>query len=444
MDKQNKYNYYIEQNILNAFNITKQKKERRKNKGLYSFILWITEFYSKEQIKMNLNQNKNIWISICSNNCVIIYSLNLIKDDKKYDSKNVFKEINRKKIDLNAEKIMRLEGCFNPNDKKNNYFLIGDFNKYESIVISVSLDYKTIEEVQKINSKDLMYSLEINHYNNKFLLHNCNKLFKVWTYDNIADIINIGKKGLNYKIINTNIKKENLKAHLIGSNNSKIIYNEIIAFIENKHLFIVYHFTSESYLTFYKIDQTKEFNINIIGELKPKKNQNRLSKAHNNCCVINNKYLLINAIANINYKFGGFYIINLDTIQIIYYYSEPKCKYFNSIIKFQNNMFICTSIFGVKIFNKNTTKNKLILYEFIEEKNEKIKINKHNAFAGGFPLISNTSLISEVFVLCSNKKTNNNSLIKIYENKIILCLYYKINEFENKNTCEIRHLIKNI
>ena len=220
MDKQNKFNYNIEKNIIDAIDINKKRniknvfdifkiqKQKKENNIKHFSILWITEFYSKEQIKNNINQNKNVWISICSHNFVIIYLFSLLKDAEKYDTKKDFIEIQRKNIDIYRPKfIKRLEGCFNPNDKKNNYFLIGSFNKYDSIVIKVSLDYKAIVEIQKINSRGLMYSLEINHYNNKFLLQNNNRYFKIWVYGDIPDKINKDKKGLKYKIIYSNIKK---------------------------------------------------------------------------------------------------------------------------------------------------------------------------------------------------------------------------------------------
>jgi hypothetical protein len=139
-------------------------------------------------------------------------------------------------------------------------------------VISVSLDYKTIEEIQKINNRGLMYSLEINHYNKKYLLQNNNRFFKIWAYGDIPDKINKDKKGLKYKIIYSNIKKEELKTFLTCENISKINYNNIISFIENRKLLIVHHYCSKSYLRFYKIEKTEELNINIIGELKPRKN----------------------------------------------------------------------------------------------------------------------------------------------------------------------------
>ena len=455
MDRQNKFNYNIEKNIIDAININKKQniknpldkfkieKQKKENTIKYLGILWITEFYSKEQIKNNINQNKNIWISVCSNNFLIIYLFNLFKDAEKYDIKKDFIEIQRKNIDIyRPQFIKRLEGCFNPNDKNNNYFLIGSFNRYDSILISVSLDYKTIEEIQKINSKDLMYSLEINHYNNKYLLQNNNRFFKIWGYGDIPDKINKFKNGLKYKIIYSNIKKEELKTFLMCENNSIINNNNIISFIENKKLLIVLHYCSESYLRFYKIEETEELNINIIGELKPRKDQNQFLNVINNCCIINNKYLIITAKANI--KYGGFYIINLDTIKIIYYYSEKKSTFFNSVINFQGNMFICNSEFNLKnnIKQEYKKKNKLFLYEFIEKENEKFKIEKKSTFEGGLSLIICSSLISDYFFLTNNKNTNKNSLIKIYDNKIILCLYYKNIMEKKEKKDEIRELIK--
>ena len=325
---------------------------------------------------------------------------------------------------------------------KRNYFLIGSFNKYDSIVIKVSLDYKTIEEIQKINNRGLMYSLEINHYNKKYLLQNNNRFFKIWAYGDIPDKINKDKKGLKYKIIYSNIKKEELKTFLTCENISKIYYNNIISFIENRKLLIVHHYCSESYLRFQKIEETEELNINLIGEIKPRKNQNQFSNAKNNCCIINNKYLIITAIANI--KYGGFYVINLDTIEIVYYYCEKKCKFFKSVINFQGNMFICNTGFNWKYNTKEEyiKKKKLCLYEFIEKENEEFKIKKKFTLEGGFSLIICSSLISDYFFLSNHKNAKKNSLIKIYDNKIILCLHYKNIREKKEKKDEIKELIK--
>ena len=469
MDKENKFNYYIEKNIIDSFDMNKNEKEiiieiseknKNKTKIKDGSILWITEFFSMDQIKNNINQNKNIWISVCSYNLIILFSFNVRNDTEKYDLKKDFIEIKRKNIDIERAKyIMRLDEIFNPNDKNNNYFLIGSFNRHDSTVISVSLDCKTIEEVQKINCYGLMYSLVINHYNKKYLLQNDYRYFKIWTYGKIP----AGKKyeyGLKYKLIYSNIKKEELKTHLMKNDISIIIYHYIISFIENKHLLIIHHYYSESYLRFYKIEETKELSINIIGELKPKKNQNKFSNDHNNCCIINNKYLIIAALSNKNNnddkkenkeeknKYGGFYVINLDSIEIIYYYSEKHCKLFKSIINFQNNMFICCTGFncdnnrGRNCLTDKKTNKKLILYEFIEDEKKNVKIIKKSVFEGGMSLINCFSLLSDKFFMTISKNTDSNIIFKVYDNEIKFCLCYNFIMENNNDTLEIKKFVK--
>jgi hypothetical protein len=83
---------------------------------------------------------------------LIIYLFNLLKDKEKYDLKKDFIQINQKKITLlHIIKIIRLERCFNPNNKEKNYILIG--SSESNLEIGVTHDYKNIEEIQKIDSK---------------------------------------------------------------------------------------------------------------------------------------------------------------------------------------------------------------------------------------------------------------------------------------------------
>ena len=440
MDKNNKYNYNIEKNIIDAYHTFKSKKSKKKNNNntsLYSPILWITEFYSKEQIINNVNKNENIWISLSLDQLVKIYSLKLLKDRENFFLQNDIIEIKRKKLNtLNSEKIMRLEKVFNPDDKEKNYYLIGSFYESDLLIISVTYDYKIIEEVQTITNKGLISSIEINFNNNYFLLQNNNKMFNLWAYDYIIDkegsdsnnnYIN-DKKGLNYRIITPIIKKQELKTNLFNDNNLIIQYNEIIYFIKNKNLLIVHHFCSEPFLTFYKIEESGNFNIILIGVIKPRENQNKFSIAHNNCTIIDNKYLVIGSQLNKKEKkYGGFYVINLDSIKIVYYYQEPKCTYFNSLINLSSNMFICSSGFHVCFYGKETTNYKLILYEFNSMENDEFKIIRKNAQEGKFCKIINTSLISDNFLITLIGVTN--SLIKINDDNIIL-----YSEFEIKNS----------
>jgi len=373
----NKFNYNIEQNIINAYKLIgegkiKTKKCKKKAK-LYSpkySIIWMTEFYSKKQINNNINQNENIWISISSSWFVIIYSFNLLKDSKIDNLEEILNKINQKEFDMTKPgKIMRLEECFNPNDKEKNYFLIGSFYDNKSIIISVNHDYTKIEEVQSILDKGLISSLEIKIQNKYYLMQSKNNNFNLWYYNYNYDNNSINNEiGLNYTTINTTIEREELKTKLTNKNN-EFITRQIISYVISRNLLIVLIFSSEPYLLFYKINQDKKLNVILIDEIKPREDQNKFSISHNNSIIIENKFLIIGAESNDSNKFGGFYAINLDKIEMPYYYQVPKCLCFNSFLNYQNNMFICSTSFKTK---NPYNKYKLILYEFIIEKNEKI------------------------------------------------------------------------
>ena len=74
---------------------------------------------------------------------------------------------------------MRLEECFNPNDKEKNYFLIGSFYNDKSIIISVNHGYTKIEEVQSILDKGLISSLKIKIQNKYYLMQSKNNNFNL-------------------------------------------------------------------------------------------------------------------------------------------------------------------------------------------------------------------------------------------------------------------------
>jgi len=425
----NKFNYNIEQNIMNSYKFLNEGKFKGKNniKPPRCTIKWMTEFYSKNQIN---NKNSNIWISISLTGFVIIYLLNILKDSKTYNSEDIFRQLNQKELDISiAEKIIRLEGCFNLNDKEKNYFLIGSFRLEKSIVISVTHDYKKIEEVQVILDKGLISSIEVKINNKYFLLQSKNDNFNLWFYDNInnnKDNNNINnsindKKGLIINdIIETTFESEELKMKLISENNKyKILYREIISYVIKKNLLIVHIFSIEPYLLFYKVNQNEKLNLNLIGVIKPREDQNVFSVSHNNSIILENTFLIIGAKLNNSKKYGGFYVINLDKIEISYYFQEKKCIFFNSFLNYKNNMFICSTKF------KNIkAKYKLILYEFKIEKNEKFSIKKKCTIEGNCFLIANSSIILDCFLISYIYRTN--SLIKINNDKLTLCSEYKL------------------
>jgi hypothetical protein len=383
---------------------------------------WMTEFYSKNQIN---NKNKNIWISISSTGFVIIYLLNLLKDSKTYNSEDIFKLLNQKELDINNPgKIMRLEESFNPTDKEKNYFLVGSFSEEKSIVISVTHDYKKIEEVQVILDIGLISSIEVKLNNKYFLLQskNNNFDFNLWFYDKIN---NNNKKGLIINdIIETTFEKEELKTKLISINNKFEIKNkEIISYVINKHLLIAHIFSKEPSLLFYKVKKNEKLNLILIGEIKPREDQNIFSNFKNGSIILEDKFLIIGSKYN-NHNHGGFYVIDLDKIEISYYLEEKNCLFFHSLLYYKNNMFVCSSMF--KDIKK---KYKLIIYEFIKEKDEQFKIKKKCTIGGNYSLISNTSLILDCFLISSYCRTN--SLIKITNDKLNLCTEFKL---ENKCT----------
>ena len=151
----------------------------------------------------------------------------------------------------------------------------------------------------------------------------------------------------------------------------------------------------------------------------PLQNQNIFSVSTNNCCIFENIYLIIGAQENINNKFGGFYIINLDKVQIIKYYEGRRCKILNCLMNYKENMFICSSIYHIKYHDHKFIRRKLVLYEFNiikGEKNDELEIRKKSTCKGLFSLINSNSLISDNFIISSF--TGQSSLIKIDENKI--------------------------
>jgi hypothetical protein len=96
----------------------------------------------------------------------------------------------------------------------------------------------------------------------------------------------------------------------------------------------------------------------------------------------------------------------------------------------KDNLFVCSlKINGVK----DIKKNKLILYEFINEKDEKFEIKKKCSIEGNYSIISNTSLILDCFLISSSARTN--SLIKITNDKINLSTKFKLGKkyTNNKN-----------
>ena len=143
---------------------------------------------------------------------------------------------------------------------------------------------------------------------------------------------------------------------------------------------------------------------------------------------------------NKNAKYGGFYIIDLDKIIIVYYYQIPRCFVFKDFVNYQNNKFICsTIILSNKVQNIINKSFRLILFELINEENGGIKIKKLDSIEGPHYIINNSSLISNYFLITSNE--NCNSFFKIIDDKFIFCSDYKIEPKKMEND-SIKQLIK--
>ena len=204
-------------------------------------------------------------------------------------------------------------------------------------------------------------------------------------------------------------------------------HREIISYVMEKNLLIVHIFSIKPYLLFYKIQQNEKLDLILIGEIKPREDQNDFSISHNNSIILENKFLIIGARLNNFKKHGGFYVIDIDRIEISYYFQEQKCIFFHSLLNYKNNMFICST----KFKGTRTNMYKLILYEFIKEKNEKFSIKKKGFIKGNYSLITNTSIILDCFLVSSTDRSNN--LIKIIDDKIVFCSEYNFGNKYTKN-----------
>ena len=320
-------------------------------------ILWIIEFYLKEQIKNDID--KNIFIAITLEGYVIIYLFNFLIDlkkkkrKKKRDKNEIYKVIKTKKVDIfQPQTISRLEKAFDYNNKNNNYFLLYSPMRDTAIIINVTSDYKSISLIQKINfTKGLISSILFNYFDQTFLL-NPDKYFSLWYFNKKENI-------MEYKIIEPKYEKYK------KIERDKFVHRPII-YIENRKLFIVQIISPFKCIEFYEIDsENKEFNIKIIGRIILKEEVNNFSNSFNNSCIIKDKFLLIGSrekTKNNKKEEGGIFIINLDNIQLIKYIKITHCNVINSLLTIKDNIFVCTAIFG---------NNKII------DENKKMKIEKN-------------------------------------------------------------------
>ena len=396
--QKSKYKTIIQQNIsfaqkkfeylkANKNLINKKQKNKDMKKKIFR-ILWITEFYLKEQIKNDID--KNIFISITLEGYVIIYLLNFHMD---LNIKELYKVINKKCVDIyQPQKIVRLR-CFNNNNKneENNYFLLCSPNKHIALIINVTNNFQLIEKVQKIKFyKGLHSSVEFDYMNSCYLL-NVGKEFTLWFYNGKTKI-------LDYKEIIPKYK-----------DNQDIIKDKVyrpINFIESRSLFIVQIISPINSIEFYKIDKGNEqFNIILINKIILEKEKYIFSKSYNNCCIVKDKYLLIGVKRNKNNHInGGIYIFNLDKFQSKFCIISDFSHNIYSLLNIRNNIIICTSEFNYSNnIKKNTINN--------ERNNKKRNINNKINY---ITIKYNNKKYNKENI--NNKKNNNNKNIKLKDN----------------------------
>ena len=426
----------IEENIeYSASFELKKKRKRNRDKWIKKFkILWITEFYSKEKIKNNID--KNTYISVASDNYIIIYLFNFLLDliNINKEKKKIKYEIIKKEIIdiIQPEKIIRLEKIFQTNQEEdNNYFLISSILNNKAIIINITENYQKIDTIQKINFyKGLISAIEF-QYNEDTFLFDSTKEINLWYLDKEAN-------KLENKEITPNYEKLDREYSTISK--------KTIIYVEKKKLFIIQAFSPKILIEFYLIDnKIKEFNLILIGRISLKEEENKISYSYNNYCIIKDKYLLMGSERNKkkNKNDGGIYIINLDNFQLIQYYKFTNCNAVIDLITLNNNLFLCTlqqyiedykrKIMGnnniikennnINVNNKNNFINyrkELILLELNEEK---FSLEIKNRLFGEYYSISCSNIISNSFLLCTHK--GNNSIIKINENGE-LSNYFKI------------------
>jgi len=462
----------IKENLLVAkenIKIRKRKKKKEKRKIIYSRILWIIEFYFKEQIKNDID--KCIYIGITLEGYIIIYMFSFLIE--KNNEKELYKIIKKEKMNIyQPQKIKKLKNIFISNDfKEHNYFLLCSPNYNKAIIIDITNNFKNIELIQEINiNKGLHNCVEFKYSNCNYLL-DANIDFTLWYY---SEKIN----GLEYKTIEPKIKE------------SKRF--RPIKYLEKRKLFIVQNvkYPNES-IEFYTIDEkNKELYLILIKKITIKEekfiNHNFLSDSYNNSCVIKEKYLLIGAKANF-YRDGGIYIINLDNFKLIKYRGFFRCKGINCLLNIGNNMAICSSKKETKkgVINNNINninkkkkknrnkkytikmkdninnafrnknyksnnlniinqeqninnnnniniqknvydikkimpKNQLVLFELNEKKNGEVVLDIKKNLNGNYFWINCDKLIMDSYIICSLK--NNNSLIKVDNEDLIYFL----------------------
>ena len=178
----NKSNYIntIEKNILEAMKEINDEEKYKKSYKKSFIIIEIIEFFSKDQIKNDID--KTIYISITG--YVIIYSLNF--DESLRKPEELFKVINKEKLKFHPKNIAKLK-CFNSNsninkNEENNYFLIcSSLTMNKALIINVTNNFQSIKTVQTINvCKGMISSVEFNYDGYYYLLSAFKSKFFLW------------------------------------------------------------------------------------------------------------------------------------------------------------------------------------------------------------------------------------------------------------------------
>ena len=122
-------------------------------------------------------------------------------------------------------------------------------------------------------------------------------------------------------------------------------------------------------------------------------------------------------------KFGGIYLISLEKLEIIRYFTFDKCRFVNSCLFYKNNIFICNF---AQFFYKNgrqekRTIYKLLLFQLIDDNETgKKKVIKKKVLTGNYSLINSNSMLLDNYIISSNGKYN--SLIKVIKDeKLTVC-----------------------
>ena len=379
-------------------------------------VCWQIPFYYDDETKNILD--KNIFIGISKNGYVYIFVMNIafkIMHNNKYQYIIITKKnlglLQFQKIILKLKKKNTIE-----NNIKNNYFLISSYIEEIALIINVceKLDNPLeerfkIELIQKIKYENGLYSsIQIEYLNENYLL-NYHKNFTLWFFD---------PKGNELKSKELTVKKIQYEE----KSKKKYIYGPLIQGNLNKNLIIGQIIFPIQIIEIYEL--TNELCLIQKGEIKLNGKTNYISRENNNYFLYKNKYLFITSFKskiNKENKFagkiekkiikGGIYIFDIEKYICINHITFDDIITFNSILKKNNNIIIC-SITTIRNKNgkrakSNHTEGKLILLDIVEKDNEILLNRKEkNVCKGNCKYINYSDFIFESYFLCSSEDTN--------------------------------------